>query len=134
MGDCGYWTRGIVVLLQKVSFFTAFPHIETALNGYVWGAYQECLLSQAHCYRIDDTYLMLRIEHDTSELAVVALQGDMMTGTKAAIEHAKALNLSSIRAHFFRPGAERFIKRKLNENAKTIAITHNNEHVVRIIF
>ncbi len=134
MGDCCHWVGDTVVLPQKVNFFDAFPHIETALNGYLWGAYQECLLSRAHCYRVDDTYMMLRIEYDISELAVVALQGDMMTGTKAAIAYAKSLHLSSIRAHFFRAGAERFIRRKLKENAKTIAVTSDSEHVVRIIF
>ncbi|UGA55291.1 hypothetical protein [Vibrio sp. VB16] len=123
-----------MVLLQKVSFFEAFPHIEKALNGYLWGAFQECLLHQAQCYRIDNTYLLLRIEFSQLELVVVALQGDMIVGTQAAIAHAKTLNLSSIRAHFFRRGAERFIRRKLNECAKTISITNNNEHVVRIVF
>ncbi len=123
-----------MAVLEKVTFFEAFPHIETALNGYVWGACQECWLNQAQCYRLGDTYMLLRIESDTQELAVVALQGEMKSGTQAAITHAKQLGLKSIRAHFFRRGAERFIRRQLGEEAHTVAITQDNEHVVRIIF
>ncbi len=123
-----------MAVLEKVTFFEAFPHIETALNGYVWGACQECWLNQATCYRLGDTYMLLRIERDTQELAVVALQGEMKSGTQAAITHAKQLGLKSIRAHFFRRGAERFIRRQLGEEAQTVAVTQGGEHVVRIIF
>ncbi|EPC9273205.1 hypothetical protein ACVEQE_004653 [Vibrio vulnificus] len=123
-----------MAVLEKVTFFEALPHIEKALNGYLWGACQECLLNQAHCYRLGETYMMLRIERDLKELVVVALQGEMKSGTQAAISHAKQLGLKSIRAHFFRRGAERFICRQLKEKAQTIAITSSGEHVVRIIF
>ncbi len=123
-----------MVVLEKVTFFEAFPHIETALNGYVWGACEECWLNQATCFRLGQTYMMLRVESDIQELAVVALQGEMKSGTQAAIAYAKQLGLKSIRAHFFRRGAERFICRQLGEKAKTIAVTPEGEHVVRIIF
>ncbi|EGQ7984208.1 hypothetical protein HJA60_004288 [Vibrio vulnificus] len=123
-----------MAVLEKVTFFEAFPHIETALNGYVWGACQECWLNQATCYRLGNTYMMLRIESDIQELTVVALQGEMKSGTQAAITYAKRLGLKSIRAHFFRRGAERFIRHQLNEDAHTIATTPSGEHVVRIIF
>ncbi|MFV0447648.1 MAG: hypothetical protein ACK5MF_04140 [Vibrio sp.] len=123
-----------MAVLEKVTFLEAFPHIETALNGYVWGACQECWLNQAQCYRAGDTYMMLRVESDTQELVVVALQGEMKSGTRAAIAHAKQLNLTSIRAHFFRRGAERFIRHQLGENARTVAVIQDNEHIVRIIF
>ncbi|MEZ8618979.1 hypothetical protein AB6D33_24325 [Vibrio splendidus] len=72
-----------------------------------------------------------RLESNTKELVVVGLAGDMAKGTLAAIKHAKAHGFDSVRAHFYRDGAERFIARRLKLPVQEIE-RHGDERVLQI--
>ncbi|MEZ9547446.1 MULTISPECIES: hypothetical protein [Vibrio] len=72
-----------------------------------------------------------RLKNNTKELVVVGLAGDMATGTLAAVEHAKQHGFDSVRAHFYREGAKRFIARRLKLPVQEIE-RHGDERVLQI--
>ncbi|MEZ9130082.1 hypothetical protein AB4145_26405, partial [Vibrio splendidus] len=85
-------------------------------------------------YQISDTVMLLRgerLENNTKELVVVGLAGDMAKGTLGAIKHAKAHGFDSVRAHFYRGGAQRFIARHLRLPVQEIE-RHGDERVLQI--
>ena len=85
-------------------------------------------------YQISDTVMLLRgerLKNNTKELVVVGLAGDIATGTLAAVEHAKQHGFDSVRAHFYREGAERFIARRLKLPVQEIE-RHGDERVLQI--
>ncbi|MEZ8676781.1 hypothetical protein AB6D67_07115 [Vibrio splendidus] len=71
------------------------------------------------------------LKNNTRELVVVALAGDMSSGTLAAVEHAKQHGFDSVRAHFYRAGAERFMARRLKLPVQEIE-RHGDERVLQI--
>lgn len=114
----------------------AKPRLSTALGDYLAQAEIEVRHGREAVYRVDDTYMLLRGERlvdQTRELVVVALAGDMAAGTMSAVNHAKIHGFDSIRAHFAKKGALRFIKRKLKLPVREIE-TRPNEHVLQIRF
>ncbi|MEZ8687654.1 hypothetical protein AB6D53_08485 [Vibrio splendidus] len=72
-----------------------------------------------------------RLKNNTKELVVVGLAGDMAKGTLGAIKHAKAHGFDSVRAHFYREGAKRFIARHLRLPVQEIE-RHGDERVLQI--
>ncbi|WP_258188191.1 hypothetical protein [Vibrio splendidus] len=72
-----------------------------------------------------------RLENHTKELVVVGLAGDMAKGTLGSIKHAKAHGFDSVRAHFYREGAKRFIARRLKLPVQEIE-RHGDERVLQI--
>ncbi|MEZ8744160.1 hypothetical protein AB4189_12005 [Vibrio sp. 10N.286.49.E1] len=114
----------------------AKPRLCKALGDYLSQAEIEVKEGREFLYRVDDTYMLLRGEQSPSgskELVVVALAGDMAAGTLSAINHGKANGFDSIRAHFSKRGAYRYIQRKLRLPVREIE-THKNEHVLQIRF
>ncbi|KPL97772.1 MULTISPECIES: hypothetical protein [Vibrio] len=114
----------------------AKPRLCKALGDYLKQAEIEVQEGRESLYRVEDTYMLLRGEQSQSgskELVVVALAGDMATGTLSAINHGKANGFDSIRAHFSKRGAYRYIQRKLRLPVREIE-THKNEHVLQIRF
>lgn len=114
----------------------AKPRLCKALGDYLKQAEIEVQEGRESLYRVEDTYMLLRGELSQSgskELVVVALAGDMAAGTLSAINHGKANGFDSIRAHFSKRGAHRYIQRKLRLPVREIE-THKNEHVLQIRF
>ncbi|MBJ2147987.1 hypothetical protein JC606_16625 [Vibrio sp. IB15] len=114
----------------------AKPRLCKALGDYLKQAEIEVKEGRESLYRVEDTYMLLRGEQSQSgskELVVVALAGDMAAGTLSAINHGKANGFDSIRAHFSKRGAYRYIQRKLRLPVREIE-THKNEHVLQIRF
>lgn len=114
----------------------AKPRLCKALGDYLKQAEIEVQEGRESLYRVEDTYMLLRGEQSQSgskELVVVALAGDMAAGTLSAINHGKANGFDSIRAHFSKRGAHRYIQRKLRLPVREIE-THKNEHVLQIRF
>lgn len=124
-------------MLIRVSFDEAAPHLRSALGEYFDEARQVVASGEECCYKHEKTYMQLRGEVypcGRRELVVVGLAGDMLTGTQAAIRHAKQNGFTSIRAHFFRRGAERFIRDKINHSVVEIERRGEHERVLRIDF
>ncbi|MEO9493896.1 MAG: hypothetical protein ABJG42_05225 [Vibrio splendidus] len=114
----------------------AKPRLCKALGDHLNQAEIEVQEGRESLYRVEDTYMLLRGEQSQSgskELVVVALAGDMAAGTLSAINHGKANGFDSIRAHFSKRGAHRYIQRKLRLPVREIE-THKNEHVLQIRF
>ncbi|MCC4815571.1 hypothetical protein BCU85_23190 [Vibrio lentus] len=114
----------------------AKPRLCKALGDYLKQAEIEVQEGRESLYRVEDTYMLLRGEQSQSgskELVVVALAGDMAAGTLSAINHGKANGFNSIRAHFSKRGAHRYIQRKLRLPVREVE-THKNEHVLQIRF
>lgn len=115
----------------------AKPRLRTALGDYLAEAEQEVQAGREAVYRIDDTVMLLRGENLSDgqrELVVVGLCGDMAQGTMAAVNHGIAHRFDSIRAHFSKRSATRFIQRKLGLPAKTIEVRNGREYIVQIRF
>ncbi|WFB47852.1 hypothetical protein [Vibrio coralliilyticus] len=106
-----------------------------ALKDYAEQAEQAVQHGEECVYRLGETVLLLRGEQskESRELVVVALVGDMASGTLGAVNHARANGFDSIRAHFFRPGAERYIRKKLKLPVQEIE-RRGDERVLRIRF
>ena len=116
--------------LLPCAWLDAKTALESALRGH-WPQPGEGI------YRIDDTYMLLRGEQSNDgsrELVVVALTGDMAQGTLAALNHARANGFDSIRAHFFKRGAERYIQRKLKLPVREIERRGEDERILQIRF
>lgn len=114
----------------------AKPRLCKALGDHLKQAEIEVQEGRESLYRVDDTYLLLRGEQSQSgskELVVVALAGDIAAGTLSAINHGRTNGFDSIRAHFSKSGAYRYIQRKLRLPVREIE-THKNEHVLQIRF
>jgi len=114
----------------------AKPRLRKALGDYLLGAQRAVKNGEACPYRIKDTYLLLRgeqFDNGARELVVVGLDGDMAIGTRAAVNHALNHGFQSIRAHFSKRGALRFIQR-LGFPAQLIEIRDGREFVIQIRF
>lgn len=114
----------------------AKPRLCKALGEHLKQAEIEVKAGRESLYRVDDTYMLLRGEQSPSgskELVVVALAGDMAAGTLSAINHGVVNGFDSIRAHFSKRGAYRYIQRKLQLPVRAID-TDKGEHVLRIRF
>lgn len=114
----------------------AKPRLEHALGDYLPQAEIGVKQGKETVYRVNETYMLLRgeqLKNGTKELVVVALAGNMAEGTLSAVNHAQIHGFDSIRAHFAKKGALRFIKRKLKLPVKEIE-TRPNEHVLQIRF
>lgn len=110
--------------------------LKPALKEYYREAEQAVQQGTEQVYRIGDTVMLLRsetLDDDSNELVVVALVGDMASGTLGAVNHARAHGFESIRAHFFRAGAERFIRKRLKLPVREID-RRGDERVLRIRF
>ncbi|MEG3696653.1 hypothetical protein V5098_26475, partial [Vibrio coralliirubri] len=102
--------------LQPAKWAHVHQRLKPALREYYQHAQSQVAKGLEATYQISDTVMLLRgerLENHTKELVVVGLVGDMATGTLAAVEHAKRHGFDSVRAHFFRDGAQRFIARRL---------------------
>ncbi|WP_428823627.1 hypothetical protein [Enterovibrio baiacu] len=122
--------------LFPVSWAEAKPNLKSALGEHYSQAESEINAGREHAFRIENTYMLLRSEHlenGDKELVVVGLSGDMAAGTMAAFQHAKYHQHDSIRAHFKKRGACRFIARKLGLPVREIE-TRPNEHILQIRF
>lgn len=114
----------------------AKPRLCKALGDYLKQAEIEVQEGRESLYRVEDTYMLLRGEQSptgSKELVVVALAGDMAAGTLSAINHGKANGFDSIRAHFTKRGAYRYIERKLHLPVRRLD-SQTNEHVLQIRF
>lgn len=114
----------------------AKPRLSSALGDHLTQADVEVKSGREAVYRVNGTYMLLRGERladQSRELVVVALSGDMAAGTMSAVNHAKIHGFDSIRAHFAKKGALRFIQRKLKLPVREIE-TRPNEHVLQIRF
>jgi len=110
--------------------------LKPALQDYAEQAEKAVERGDERVYRLGETVLLLRGEQlnkASRELVVVALVGDMASGTLGAVNHARANGFDSIRAHFFRPGAERYIRENLKLPVKEIE-RRGDERVLRIRF
>lgn len=110
--------------------------LKPALQDYAEQAEKAVERGDERVYRLGETVLLLRGEQlnkASRELVVVALVGDMASGTLGAVNHARANGFDSIRAHFFRPGAERYIREKLKLPVQEIE-RRGDERVLRIRF
>lgn len=122
--------------LVPESWEVAKPRLREALGEYLSQAETEVSQGRESIFRVNDTYMLLRGERladNTRELVVVALSGEMAVGTMAAVNHARSLGFDSIRAHFAKRGALRFIERRLKLPVTEIE-TRPNEHVLQIRF
>ncbi|MEZ9063858.1 MULTISPECIES: hypothetical protein [unclassified Vibrio] len=114
----------------------AKPRLCKALGDYLKQAEIEVKAGRESLYRVGDTYMLLRGEQSpigSKELVVVALAGDMAAGTLSAIHHGVANGFESIRAHFSKRGAYRYIQRKLQLPVREIE-TDKDEYVLQIRF
>lgn len=121
--------------MSLCSWGDAKPRLRTALSDYLQEAEQAVNRGEECCYRISNTYMLLRgevLDSGERELVVVALSGEMALGTLAAVQHAKLNHFTSIRAHFAKKGAQRFIARKLHLPVELIETRSNSEFVLRI--
>ncbi|WP_028025580.1 hypothetical protein [Enterovibrio calviensis] len=122
--------------LLPVTWAEARPKLENALGEHCAHVESEINAGNENVFRIENTYMLLRSErlkNGDLELVVVGLAGDMAAGTMAAIQHAQYLKHDSIRAHFKKRGACRFIARKLGLPVREIE-TKPNEHILQIRF
>ncbi|CAK1747733.1 Methyl-accepting transducer domain-containing protein [Vibrio crassostreae] len=102
--------------LQPAKWAHVHQRLKPALRDYYQQAQTQVVKGLEVTYQISDTVMLLRgerLKNNTKELVVVGLAGDMATGTLAAVEHAKRHGFDSVRAHFYREGAKRFIARRL---------------------
>ncbi|MCC4791338.1 hypothetical protein LMH72_26780, partial [Vibrio splendidus] len=98
--------------LQPAKWAHVHQRLKPALREYYQYAQIKVAQGLEATYQISDTVMLLRgerLKNNTRELVVVALAGDMSSGTLAAVEHAKQHGFDSVRAHFYRAGAERFM-------------------------
>ncbi|HAS6020161.1 TPA: hypothetical protein I7234_16085 [Vibrio vulnificus] len=110
--------------------------LKPALKDYYLDAENAVKQGTEQVFRLGDTVMLLRGEtlgDGSKELVVVALVGEMASGTLGALNHARSHGFDSIRAHFFRAGAERFIRDKLSLPVKEIE-RRGDERVLRIRF
>ncbi len=122
--------------LQREQWTRVKDQLKPALKDYYHDAERAVKQGSEHVFRLDKTVMLLRgegLKDGTKELVVVALVGDMAAGTLGALNHAKAHGFDSIRAHFFRAGAERFIRHKLGLPVQEIE-RRDDERVLRIRF
>jgi|GEM_PF-1711631 len=122
--------------LQPEQWARVEETLKSALRDYWKGAKRAVEKGAEQVFRLGETVMLLRSERlrdNTLELVVVALVGDMASGTLGALNHARAHGFDSIRAHFFRQGAERFIRNKLGLPVQEIE-RHGDERVLRIRF
>lgn len=129
-----YWS--LKSSLLRESWPRVKHQLKPALKDYYQEAENAVKQGTEQVFRLGDTVMLLRgesLSNGNKELVVVALVGDMASGTLGALNHARALGFDSIRAHFFRAGAERFIRDKLNLPVKEIE-RRGDERVLRIRF
>ncbi|QJY36176.1 hypothetical protein HOO69_05915 [Vibrio europaeus] len=122
--------------LQREQWSRAKHQLKPALKDYYHDANHAVKQGSEHVFRLDNTVMLLRgevLKDGTKELVVVALVGDMAAGTLGALNHARAHGFDSIRAHFFRAGAERFIRKRLKLPVQEVE-RRNDERVLRIRF
>ncbi|NOI82185.1 hypothetical protein F0237_16075 [Vibrio tubiashii] len=122
--------------LQCEQWSRVKDQLKPALKDYFKDAERAVKQGSEHVFRLDNTVMLLRgegLKDGSKELVVVALAGDMAAGTLGALNHARALGFDSIRAHFFRTGAERFIRHKLGLPVQEIE-RRGDERVLRIRF
>lgn len=122
------------VSLQPTSWSSVQQRLKPVLRDYYEQAQTEVAQGLEATYQISDTVMLLRgeqLKNNTKELVVVGLAGEMATGTLAAVEHAKQHGFDSVRAHFYRDGAERFIARRLKLPVQEIE-RHGDERVLQI--
>ncbi|MFS1506291.1 hypothetical protein BCU13_023395 [Vibrio lentus] len=120
--------------LRPATWKQVNQQLKPALRDYYEQAQTEVAQGLEATYQISDTVMLLRgerLKNSTKELVVVGLSGDMATGTLAAVEHAKQHGFDSVRAHFYRDGAERFIARRLKLPVHEIE-RHGDERVLQI--
>ena len=120
--------------LQPAKWAHVHQRLKPALREYYEHAQTQVAQGVEATYQISDTVMLLRgerLENNTKELVVVGLAGDMAKGTLAAIKHAKWHGFDSVRAHFYREGAERFIARRLKLPVQEIE-RHGDERVLQI--
>ena len=120
--------------LQPAQWAHVHQRLKPALRDYYQHAQTQVTKGLEATYQISDTVMLLRgerLKNHTKELVVVGLAGDMATGTLAAVEHAKQHGFDSVRAHFYREGAKRFIARRLKLPVQEIE-RHGDERVLQI--
>ncbi|CAH7178284.1 conserved hypothetical protein [Vibrio chagasii] len=120
--------------LEPESWSRVHQRLKPVLKDYYEQAQYEVAKGREAVFRIRDTVMLLRgerLENHTKELVVVGLTGDMATGTLAAVKYAKRCGFDSIRAHFFRQGAQRFIARRLKLPVREID-RRGDERVLQI--
>ncbi|PME33502.1 hypothetical protein BCV39_18820 [Vibrio sp. 10N.286.55.E10] len=120
--------------LRPATWQQVHQQLKPVLRDYYEQAQTEVAQGLEATYQISDTVMLLRgerLKNSTKELVVVGLSGDMATGTLAAVEHAKQHGFDSVRAHFYRDGAERFIARRLKLPVHEIE-RHGDERVLQI--
>ncbi len=120
--------------LQPAKWAHVHQRLKPALREHYEHAQIKVAQGLEATYQISDTVMLLRgewLKNNTRELVVVALAGDMSSGTLAAVEHAKQHGFDSVRAHFYRAGAERFMARRLKLPVQEIE-RHGDERVLQI--
>ncbi|MDC5851437.1 hypothetical protein OPW32_19815 [Vibrio europaeus] len=120
--------------LQPAKWAHVHQRLKPALREYYQHAQTQVAKGLEATYQISDTVMLLRgerLKNNTKELVVVGLAGDMAKGTLGAIKHAKAHGFDSVRAHFYREGAKRFIARRLKLPVQEIE-RHGDERVLQI--
>ena len=122
--------------LQREQWSRVKDQLKPTLKDYYLDAERAVKQGSEQVFRLDNTVMLLRgevLKDGNKELVVVALVGDMAAGTLGALNHARAYGFDSIRAHFFRAGAERFIRHKLGLPVQEIE-RRDDERVLRIRF
>ncbi|MDC5855947.1 hypothetical protein [Vibrio europaeus] len=122
--------------LQREQWSRVKDQLKPALKDHFKDAEREVQQGREQVFRLGETVMLLRgevLKNGCNELVVVALVGDMASGTLGALNHARALGFDSIRAHFFRAGAERFIRHKLGLPVQEIE-RRGDERILRIRF
>ncbi|NRB66663.1 MAG: hypothetical protein HRU48_04710 [Vibrio sp.] len=122
--------------LQPEQWTRVKHQLKPALKDYFNDAERAVQQGREQVFRLGETVMLLRAEplsEGRHELVVVALVGEMAAGTLGAVNHARAHGFDSIRAHFFRPGAERYIRKQLKLPVEEIA-RRGDERVLRIRF
>ncbi|MDC5868816.1 hypothetical protein OPW39_08245 [Vibrio europaeus] len=122
--------------LQREQWSRVKDQLKPALKDYFKDAERAVKQGSEQVFRLGETVMLLRgeaLKDGSQELVVVALVGDMAAGTLGALNHARAQGFDSIRAHFFRAGAKRFIRHKLGLPVQEIE-RRDDERVLRIRF
>ncbi|MDC5842508.1 hypothetical protein OPW33_24585 [Vibrio europaeus] len=122
--------------LQREQWSRVKEQLKPALKDYFKDAERAVQQGNEQVFRLGETVMLLRgeqLKDGSKELVVVALVGDMASGTLGALNHARAYGFDSIRAHFFRAGAERFIRKRLKLPVQEIE-RRDDERVLRIRF
>ncbi|MDC5819452.1 hypothetical protein OPW19_06375 [Vibrio europaeus] len=122
--------------LQREQWSRVKEQLKPALKDYFKDAERAVKQGSEQVFRLGETVMLLRgeaLKDGSKELVVVALVGDMAAGTLGALNHARAYGFDSIRAHFFRAGAERFIRKRLKLPVQEVE-RRNDERVLRIRF